>query len=408
MAQERSSAPGAGPARANPASLIFSYGFRTFFLLAAIFSPLAIAAWLGVYSGTIAPISGYPPNLWHAHEMVFGYTAAVMTGFLLTAVPNWTGAPPLRGRPLAVLALLWLAGRVAISSMPAVPPAVAAAIDASFFIVLGLILVPSLTQGSRKNLIFLAVLALLVIANLLFHLEALGLADTASLGLNLGVDLFALLIAIIGGRVTPAFTGSALRAKAEGASPPAIKNYLWLGEVAILSVAILAVCEFLAPGQAWVGWIALAAAAINAVRMAGWKTGHTLYQPLLWALHLGYGWLIAGLAVKGIAALTGVLPATVALHGITIGAIGTMTLAMMSRASLGHTGRALAAGRALAGAYGLVSLAAIVRLAMPMLFPAYYPASVIVAGVLWIAAFAIFAILFVPILIGPRTDGRPG
>ncbi len=367
MAQERTQRQPA----ANVSDLILSYGFRTFFLLAAIFSPLVILVWIGVYAGAIAPVSAYPPSFWHAHEMLFGYAAAVMTGFFLTAVPNWTGAAPVRGRPLAVLALLWVAGRVAISAMPAVPPAVAAAVDVSFFIVLGLILVPSLTQGSRKNLIFLVVLAFLVVANLLFHLEAMGLAATASLGLNLGVDLFALLITIIGGRVTPAFTGNALRGKAEteGAAPPAIRSYLWLNEAAILSVAILAVGDFVAPSATWVGWLALAAAGINAVRMAGWQTRHTFFEPLLWVLHLGYAWLIVGVAVKGVAALTGVLPATVALHGITIGAIGTMTLAMMSRASLGHTGRALAAGRALAGAYFLVSLAAILRLAMPSVLP---------------------------------------
>lgn len=410
MAREGDPAPGLRPVRANVVSVIFSYGFRTFFSLAAIFSPLAIAAWLGIYSGAIKPISAYAPNLWHAHEMLFGYAAAVLTGFLLTAIPNWTGAAPLRGRPLVILALLWLAGRAAIWSMPLVPPAVAAAIDISFFIVLGLILVPSLTQGARKNLIFLVVLAFLAAANLLFHLEALGLADTGSLGLNLGVDLFALLIAIIGGRVTPSFTANALRAGAEaqGASPLAIKSHPSLDKAAILSIAIVAICEFFAHGEEWVGWVALTAAAINAVRMAGWQTRRTFFQPLLWVLHLGYAWLVAGLAVKGVAALTGTLPGTVALHGITIGAIGTMTLAMMSRASLGHTGRALAAGRALAFAYILISLAAIVRLAMPVLLPDRYPESVTIAGTLWIAAFAIFAVLFIPILIGPRADQRPG
>ena len=410
MAREGEPAPGPRPLGPNVASVIFSYGFRTFFLLAAIFSPLAIAAWLGIYSGAIKPISAYPPSLWHAHEMLFGYAAAVLTGFFLTAIPNWTGAAPLRGRPLVVLALLWLAGRAAIWFMPVVPPAVAAAVDVSFFIVLGLTLVPSLMQGARKNLIFLAVLAFLAAANLLFHLQALGFGETGSLGLNLGVDLFALLISIIGGRVTPAFTANALRARAEtGDAPPlAIKSHPSLDKAAVLSVAAVAICEFFFSGKEWIGWVAFAAAAINAARLAGWQTRQTLSQPLLWVLHLGYAWLVAGLAIKAVAALTGALPSTVALHGITIGAIGTMTLAMMSRASLGHTGRALNAGPALASAYILISLAAIVRLAMPAILPGRYFESVMIAGSLWIAAFAVFAVLFIPILIRPRADQRPG
>ena len=408
MSQARSPASGAQPA--GIPSLLFSYGFRPFFLMAAIFSPLAILVWLGVYSGVIAPISDYPPNFWHAHEMLFGYAGAVMTGFFLTAVPNWTGAPPLRGRPLAILAGLWLAGRIAIWLVPVVPPALAAAADLSFFVVLALMLVPSLVRGSRKNLIFLAVLALLAAANLLFHLEALGVSETASRGLNLGVDLFALLITIIGGRVTPAFTANALRAKAETrhVPPPEIKSRLWLNEAAILSVAVFAIFDLAATGRAWVGWIAIVAAAVNAARMAGWRTRDTFGQPLLWALHLGYGWLVLGLAAKGIAAITGILPATVALHGIAIGAIGTMTLAMMSRATLGHTGRTLSAGRGLAAAYALVSVAALTRLLMPLLLPGQYLASVAIAGTLWIAAFTIFAAQFVPILVKPRAGGGPG
>jgi len=410
MAEARSRTFGGEPAGTGKASLLFSYGFRPFFLMAGVFSPLAVLVWLGVFSGAIAPVSGYPPSFWHAHEMLFGYAGAVMTGFFLTAVPNWTGAPPLRGPPLAGLALLWLAGRVAIWLVPAVPEPVAAGVDLSFFAVLGLMLAPSLAKASRKNLVFLAVLALLVAANLLFHLEALGLAHTASLGLNLGVDLFALLIAVIGGRVTPAFTANALSAQARacGEQPRLPAHRPWLGEAAIVSVAAVAICDLAAPGSAWVGWIALAAAGINAARMAGWRTRATLGQPLLWALHLGYLWLVLGLAAKGAGALAGIWPATVALHGITIGAIGTMTLAMMSRASLGHTGRALAAGRGLTAAYGLVSAAALARLAMPLVLPGDYLASVVIAGALWIAAFLIFAATFVPILTAPRADTGPG
>lgn len=406
MAQTPYSPP---PIAASPrmSAVIFSYGFRPFFLMAAIFSPLAILVWLGVYSGTTTPVSIYPPSFWHAHEMIFGFAGAVMTGFFLTAVPNWTGAAPVRGPALVVLAALWLAGRVAIWATPLVPPILAAAVDLSFFPALAVVILPSLLSGARKNMIFLVILALLVTANLLFHLEAIGAAQTASLGLNFAVDLFALLITIIGGRVTPAFTANALRAKAQAQGVKVLEpsGHMLLNEAAILSVAAVAICDLVVPGYSWVGAVAIFAAVVNAVRLAGWRTRHTFGEPLLWVLHLGYTWLVIGLAVKGVARLTDFLPPTVALHGITIGAIGTMTLAMMSRASLGHTGRALIAGRALAVAYLFVSLAAIVRLFTSLALPENYMMSVVIAGALWIAGFVIFALRFVPILTAPRADG---
>lgn len=390
------------------AATLFDYGFRPFFLMAALFSPLAILIWIGVYSGALAPVSAMPPNLWHAHEMLFGYAIAVMTGFFLTAIPNWTGAPPLRGRPLALLASLWLAGRVAVWLSGFLPAVVVATVDISYVVVLALLIAPMLGQGARKNLVFLFVLAGFAAANILFHLDALAVSQHAPLGLNFAVDLFAVLISIIGGRVTPAFTGNALRARAErtGKPPVGIAGRPGLDRAAILSVVLVAFLDLFAAGQAWVGWFALAAALLNLLRLAGWRALWVLNEPLLWVLHLGYLWLVLGLAAKGYAALTGIVPATVALHGITIGAIGTMTLAMMSRASLGHTGRGLTAGLGLAFAYLLVSAAAAVRLAMPALAPERYLESVEIAGALWIAAFVVFAAKFAPILTRPRADGR--
>jgi uncharacterized protein involved in response to NO len=391
-----------------PESLpLLSFGFRPFFLMAAIFSPLAILIWLGIFSGIAAPVSDYPPNLWHGHEMLFGYAVAVLSGFFLTAVPNWTGAPPIRGRKLAGLCIIWLAGRIAIWSVPACPPALAAAIDLLFLPALAVTVLPALRQAPPRNRMFLVILGLLTAANLLFHLEALGIAQTGRAGILLGVDLFALLISIVGGRVTPAFTASALKLRFESRNlaVPEIRSRTLLDRASMLSVALVALCDLAIPNDLLIGLLALAAAALNAWRLAGWQTRHVLYEPLLWAMHLGYAWLVIGLAVKGLAALTGFLPSSIAIHGITIGAIGTMTLAIMSRASLGHTGRKLAAGRTLAVAYLLVSAAALARLFLPLAFPSNYIASMVIASGLWVVAFIVFGAIFVPIFVGPRIDG---
>ncbi len=406
--------PGAsGPAGAGSplGGVLFAYGFRPFFLMAGLFSALAMVVWLGLYAGAFAFVSSYPPQLWHAHEMLFGFTACVIAGFLLTAAPNWTGARPLAGRPLAGLAALWLAGRIAVWAVPAVPLWLAAVLDIAFLPALILALVPTLRKGSAKNFVFPAILALLTVANLLFHLEALGIGDMGSLGLTVAVDGIALFIAIIGGRVTPTFTANALSAQAlahrrEGEIE--IVSKPWLNKAAIASVVLLIAADLVAPGSLVAGLVALAAAALNALRLAGWKTVRVVRWPMLWVLHLGYGWLVLGLAVKGLGDLTGALAPVAALHGITIGAIGTMTLAMMSRASLGHTGRPLEVGPAMAAAYLLPSLAALVRLLTPIVAPGAYAASITVSGLLWTLAFAIFAGLFSPILVRPRIDGRPG
>ncbi len=342
--------------------------------------------------------------------MLFGYAVAVLSGFFLTAVPNWTGAQPIRGRKLAALCVLWLAGRIAIWSVPPCPPALAAAIDLLFLPALAIAILPALRQAPPRNRMFLVILGLLTAANLLFHLDALGIAHTGSAGVLLGVDLFALLISIIGGRVTPAFTANALklRFEAKNLPVPEIHSRTLLDRASMLSVALVALCDLAVPNDLVLGLLSLAAAALNGWRLAGWQTRHVLYEPLLWAMHLGYAWLVIGLAVKGWAALTGFLPSSIAIHGITIGAIGTMTLAVMSRASLGHTGRKLAAGRTLAVAYGLVSAAALARLFLPSTFPSNCIVSVVIAGGLWVVAFVAFATIFVPILTGPRIDQKPG
>ncbi len=395
--------------------MFFSLGFRPFFLAAGLFSILAMAMWLALIGGWTGLTPDMPPTYWHAHEMLFGYAGAAVAGFFLTAVPNWTGAPPVAGNRLAALFLLWLAGRICLWLVPALPAVAATVLDVAFFPALAMLLLPALRQGgSRRSFIFPPILGTMALGNLLFHLEWLGVADeTAGRGLILMVDCMVLLIGIIGGRVTPSFTGNVLQAKGEAAQ---VRSFPLLDRLALGSLLALLVTDLvLGSGpEAGVlaGVMALVAAALNGARLCFWQGVKTLKEPLLLVLHLGYGWLVVGLTLKGLAGLgdlTGLgdfLSPADAVHGITVGAIGTMTLALMSRASLGHTGRPLRAGRILPVAFAMVSLAALARIGTSFLTPLLggdaFDAVLWLSGGLWITAFGLFSILFLPVFMQPR------
>lgn len=390
--------------------VFLSYGFRPFFLFAGAYAAIAATAWLAVlhrlYSGAVPafPHGTMPPHLWHGHEMLFGYAGAVIAGFFLTAVPNWTGREPVRGLPLGALALVWLAGRLAMWSAAVLPLPLVVVLDLAFVPFLAVLVVRALSGGwSRRNAIFLPVFAALFAGNILFHLDAAGIAPgLASRGLLLALDTVLFLIAVIGGRVVPAFTTNALRRAGEEPLPvsrPPVEA------VAIFSVAALAVADLLAPDGYATGAIAAAAAVIHAVRLSGWRGHRTLGEPILWIIHLGYAWLVAGFALKALALFGGFLPATAAQHAFTIGAVGSMTLGVMSRAALGHTGRELIAAPLTVAAYLLVSASALARIAGPALLPAYEPQALATAAILWIAAFGLFTVLYFPILTQSR--GKP-
>jgi uncharacterized protein involved in response to NO len=382
---------------------VLAYGFRPFFLLAAIFAALAVPLWLAAYTGALALPSPLPASLWHGHEMLFGYAAAVLAGFLLTATPSWSARPPVSGIGLGVLALIWLAGRAA-SSVGGVFPALAAAVDLAFLPALAIALTPALQAAPRRNRVFLPLLGVLLLANLGVHLDALDmLPGLGWIALRVTLDLFALLIALIGGRIVPAFTGNALaaRGKAEPLRAFSMRDRLAIGALVLMLLADL--LGFLRAA----GVIALAAALLNAWRLHGWGGSRTLREPILWVLHLGYLWLAIGLAWKGWVDLSGFLPPADALHGLAIGAVGTMTLAIMSRATLGHTGRALRAPPLVVIAYLLVGAAAVARLAAP-LAPAHAVSLLVISGAFWSLAFGAFLFRLGPALVGPRIDGRPG
>ena len=368
--------------------IFLSGGFRPFFLGAALWAAIAMPVWLTAYVHGYAIGGALPAMLWHAHEMVYGFAVATLAGFLLTAIPNWTGRLPVRGAALGVLAALWLAGRVAMFF----PPVVAALVDPAFLAALMAVVARELVAGRNfRNLPLLGALGVLLAGNVLMHLHALGVTYTAALGARVGVATLAAMIALIGGRIVPSFTRNWLAKARPGARMPAPTSRL---DMACLVVAVAGLAAWVAaPAAAPSRLMLVAAAAAVALRLSRWRSLATLGEPLLWILHAGYAWLAAGLALAAI-------PGAPAVHALTVGAVGTMTLAVMTRASLGHAGQPLAAGPGTTAIYVLILAAAVLRVAAP-----YVPAPVSVAslaGVAWTAAFGLFAFLYGPLLLGMK------
>ncbi len=369
-----------------------SAGFRPFFLLASVWSALAVPLWLCTYSAKVSLPSALPPGIWHVHEMIFGFALATIAGFMLTAIPNWTGRLPIRGAPLGALATLWLAGRGAVLFSGATGAMPAAIIDLAFPMAFMAVVCRELVAGRNwRNLPMLVALSLLFAGSLLVHLQAVGIAQTASLGNRLGMATVLLLIALVGGRIVPSFTRNWLaKARPDGRLPAQAGR---LDMVALL-VTVAGLAAWVAvPDSAAAPWLELAAGAAAALRLSRWCGLATLREPLVFILHMGYGWLALGLLLLGFNGLHPLLPETTALHALTAGAIGTMTLAVMTRATLGHTGRALVADRGTVVIYLLVTAAALLRLAAP-LAGAQSLVLTWVAGSAWSAAFGLFAVLY--------------
>ena len=347
-----------------------SAGVRLFFLLGSAWAAVAVPVWLAAYTHGYVLRGSLPALFWHGHEMVFGFGLAAVAGFLLTAIPNWTGRLPVRGLPLALLAMLWLAGRIAMLIPGAAP------LDLAFAAALIFVVARELVAGRNwRNLPMLAALALLFAGNLLFHLGIYG-------GLRLGIATLCMLIALVGGRIVPSFTRNWLAKQGPRTRLPAPESAFDRGALLVTLVALGAWVFSMAP------WLLVAAGIALALRLARWRGQATLREPLLLVLHLGYAWLALGLILLG-------LDVPAALHALTVGAIGTMTLAVMTRASLGHTGRALVADRATVAIYVLVNVAALLRVLSPL---AGSQAVIFtsLAGAAWSAAFATFALHYGP------------
>ncbi|HSF96246.1 MAG TPA: NnrS family protein [Thermohalobaculum sp.] len=389
--------------------IVFSQGMRVFFLSAGIYSVLAMGVWEGWLAG--AAITGEatalpfapPPAMWHAHEMVFGYACAVLAGFFLTAVPGWTGEKSARAAFLTLLAGLWLAGRLAVWLSGGLHPLLVAGLDLAFLPVLGgKIALQLIRRPKPQNLMFIGLIALLWSGNLVVHLDWTGLAPgAAGTGLRMGLLTICATIAVIGGRVIPAFTRNAmLRSGRETGLPVSRRpaEVLGIGAAILLPVAL----GLGLPGGA-VAVVALAAGGAQAVRLAGWRGGWARGQPILWSLHLAFAMLTFGYLALA-ASQFGVTGEVGALHVLGIGAIGGMTLAMMTRAALGHTNRPLVVARPIAIAYGMIALAALLRFLGTEAGPGWYEWSILISGALWVAGFAVFTVIYTPILAGPRLD----
>lgn len=376
-------------------------GFRPFFLLAASFAVLQLVIWLSVYVTGANLATYYRGTVWHGHEMIFGYTTAVIAGFLLTAVPNWTGIPTPQGKPLAALATLWVAGRVLPFFSESSPHWFIAVVDIAFLPVLTAILaIPLLQTRQQRNFVFLVLLSVLAAANVVIHLDTLGTTPgLATTGIGLAVNLIVLLITIIGGRVIPFF--------AERAIPGlSAKRWRTVEMLALSSLILLTTTEVISPNSSFIALFSALAFVSHAVRLGGWYSNRIWKLPILWILYLGYGWLVLGFALKALA-LLGAVSTVAALHAFTVGGIGVLTLGMMARVALGHTGRAMQAAKPIVIAFVLINLAAVTRVVLPIAFPGWYLDLLSASGVLWILAFSIFTYWYAPILWSPRVDPPP-
>ncbi|MFC5035465.1 NnrS family protein [Tianweitania sediminis] len=376
---------------------VWSYGFRPFFLLGALYAALIVPFWVWAHASGYVLHGPFSGSVWHAHEMLFGFLSAVIAGFVLTAVPNWTGRLPLSGTRLAVLVLLWLIGRIACATVAA--PWVALPLDMLFPVSLALAIWREVLVGRNlRNIPVAALLSFFALAGALHHLEANGIFEPG-LPVRLALGVITLLMALIGGRIIPSFTRNWLVKQGSRTLPA---PFGFLDGLALATTLSGVLAWIIVPQAVWAAALLLIAGTFLIGRLLRWKGWLSWREPILAVLHLGYLWLAAGVAMLGASILwPGLVPADAAIHTLTAGAVGTMTLSVMTRASLGHTGRLIASDRITTLIYAAVSLGALLRVLAPML-PDAYGAVIIASGSVWTFAFLLFAIRYGPILWRPR------
>jgi uncharacterized protein involved in response to NO len=392
----RPGVPAAGVARAEFA--LWNLGFRPFYLLAGMFASVSILLWTAEYAGDLP--GGYLHDpVWHAHEMLFGYTIAVIAGFLFTAVRNWTGQPTPSGGLLAAYALLWIAGRVSVLTPYGF---VSAALNALFPIAVAAgVAVPLARSNNRRNYFFVGLLVLLGLATFAVHMARLGVvAWPARASLQVALDAILFIIAVMAGRVVPMFTNNGV----PGAR--AVRHPL-VEKAALGGVLLLILADLLQVDAAWIGVVAIVVAFAHAARLWLWQPWRTRSTPLVWVLHVAYAWIVVYLVLHALAAW-GVVAAPLAVHALTIGTIGGMTIGMMTRTARGHSGRPLVADAVEVTCYALIALAAAIRVFGGIALPEFYRATVVLSGLCWSAGFGLFTVRYWPILTRPRLDGKPG
>ncbi len=376
---------------------LLQLGLRPFYLLAALLAAASVPWWLVQYR--VGPMGGgLPPMAWHGHEMLFGFAAAVIVGFLFTAARNWTGLPTPTGATLTAMAGLWLAGRVFMSTGPGW---LAAPVDLVFLPAAALGLWIPLQRAHNRNRIMVAILLLLTLCNLGFHLAAHGVLQAAPGEFTrAGLYVVLFLVALMAGRVVPSFTRNAV---------PSARARAWpmLDRAAMIALAAALLAGSLGVPPSVAGVLALIAAALHALRLWTWDPWCTRTRPILWILHLSYAWIPLGLLLLA-AAHAGLLPELAATHAFGTGAIGGMILGMITRTALGHTGRPLHAGAMETAAYVLVHAAALLRVLTFVLASALYFPVLAVSGLLWSLAFVVYLVRYAPMLMRARADGKPG
>ncbi|HEY0826064.1 MAG TPA: NnrS family protein [Ramlibacter sp.] len=377
---------------------LWQLGFRPFYLLASSFAALSILLWSLQFTGWLpAPYLSGP--LWHAHEMLFGFTLAVIVGFLFTAGRNWTGKPTPTGWKLGALALLWLVARVLVLTPWGWASAVA---NFAFPLAAAIALaIPFIAARNRRNYFFVALLVLLSLVTLGIHLNQLGvIAVPPWAGMQVALDAVLFILCVMGGRVIPMFTNNGV----PGANA---RRHPLLEKAALgLVLAVLAADVLQAP--AWLlGAVAALAAAAHLARWLLWQPWATVRTPLVWVLHLAYAWIAVHLALRALAAAGWVIPSA-ATHALTVGAIGGLIIGMMTRTARGHTARRLQADRWDVAAYLLVAAAALVRVLLPLAVPAWTLHAILASGALWSTGFAVYAARYFSVLARPRLDGKAG
>ena len=384
---------------------VWGRGFRPFFLMGSLYGAFAAITWTAMWQGLVPAPAWLAPMWWHGHEMLFGFTVAAIAGFLTTAAPVWTGRPAPTGLPLMALVALWVAGRLAMFAAGVLPAWLVAVLDGAFLPVLAFVLAGLVRRtGQYRNHGVIVLVGVLAVANLAVHAQAVGVATfSAPLALRFAADVVIVLVVVIGGRITPAFTANAFLRS--GIAAP-IRSWRWLDRGAVAATVLVAVVDLVAPRTAASGVVAGAAAVAVAARLAGWQSLRTWRDPLVWSLHAGMAWVPLGFALVAASDLGAAIPATAGLHALTSGAMGAMIAAVVTRVSLGHTGRVLALPRGAALSYVLVHAGALARVAAALVPSA--PGLLWIGALLWAAAFALFAVLYAPILLRPRVDGKPG
>jgi uncharacterized protein involved in response to NO len=383
--------------RAYTGPALLSYGFRPFFFLGSLYAALSILLWLPMYAGELDAHSVFVPVDWHIHEMLFGYLPAIVTGFLLTAIPNWTGRLPVQGLLLLALVVLWLAGRAAVFFSADIGWQAAAVIDSAFLLTVAAAAAREIVAGRNwRNLKVLLPLAVLAGANGAFHIEA-HLQGTSDICRRLGMAAAIMLISLIGGRIIPSFTRNWLVRENPGRLPAPFDRF----DVASIAISAVALGAWsFAPNNRVSGMVMAVAAICQAWRLSRWAGERTLRDPLVLILHLGYAFVPIGLALVSASILfPDAVPAAAGLHALGTGAVGAMTLAVMTRATLGHTGRALKAGRGASFIFVAILLAGSLRI-LAALVP--FGLLIDIAGAAWVAAFAGFILVYGNALMTPK------